>query len=189
MNEMFPPLVGYQSQKAAQMTAYFGKQTKGRIEKLKVIKLLYLAERDFMAMHARPMLYDEFYSLKEGPILAATLRAIDGTTDGVIWDDYIARNGKTVFLVKRVERGDFTEISDTELATLERTWSMFGELSAGQMRDHVFAKFPECRQGPVGRFPITYSDVFKALGFKDAEALALEVENFRLYESAFTTAE
>jgi len=72
-NDLFDPLNGFQSRKAAQIAASFAIKSGGRIEKLKLIKLIYLSERQFASDHDRPMLYDEFYSLKDGPICSSSL--------------------------------------------------------------------------------------------------------------------
>jgi uncharacterized phage-associated protein len=72
------PLVGFKLKKAAQLAAYFSVQSEGLIEKLKLIKLIYLTERRFIANHKHPMLYDELYSLPHGPICSSTLNGIDG---------------------------------------------------------------------------------------------------------------
>ena len=53
----FPMLIGFQSEKAAQIAAYFAVLSGGQIEKLKLIKLMYLADREKMRQFDRPMFY------------------------------------------------------------------------------------------------------------------------------------
>jgi len=61
-------LVGFESRKAAQAAAYFTGLSKSRIDKLKLIKLIYLSEMESIDKRRRPMFFDEFYSMKAGPI-------------------------------------------------------------------------------------------------------------------------
>jgi uncharacterized phage-associated protein len=81
MAAYYAPLVGFESRKAAQISAYFADKEGGSIEKLKLIKLIYLAEREFVKRHGLPMLYDEFFSLKDGPVCSSTLNGINGSID------------------------------------------------------------------------------------------------------------
>jgi len=48
---------------------------------MKLIKLIYLSERESVRSRGRPMIFDEFYSLKDGPISLNALNGINGNTD------------------------------------------------------------------------------------------------------------
>jgi uncharacterized phage-associated protein len=185
MNELFAPLLGFQSRKAAQIAAYFVSESGGKIEKLKLIKLLYLTDRQFMGDHDRPILYDEFYSLKDGPICSASLNGINGIIDPEIWDEYIARNGNIVVAVKSVNRNDMNEVSNAEHSAAQIVWTKFQSMTASGIRNYTHENCPEYRTVSQGRSPITYAEVFRALGKDDVEGLAAEVENFRQYEGMF----
>ncbi|MGA9893403.1 MAG: type II toxin-antitoxin system antitoxin SocA domain-containing protein, partial [Xanthobacteraceae bacterium] len=72
------PIPGYNVRKAAQITAFFAKKEGGSIAVLKVAKLLYLADREFMAAYDLPMLFDELVSMPHGPVTSNTLNYING---------------------------------------------------------------------------------------------------------------
>src|SRR5215204_5006759 len=82
MSESYPsyaaPLVGFRPDKAAQLAAFFAVQSDGMLDKLKLIKLIYMTERKFVGDNHCPMLFDELYSLPHGPICSSTLNGIDG---------------------------------------------------------------------------------------------------------------
>src|SRR5260370_23958324 len=130
------PLVGFKSKKAAQLAAYFAVKSSGTIEKLKLIKLIYLTERRFIKNHRHPMLYDELYSLPHGPICSSTLNGIDGVIHCEIWSDYIARNGNVVVSLKKFGRKDFDELSDAEITVVDRIWRRHGEKTSSQLRNY-----------------------------------------------------
>ncbi len=184
MNELYDPLNGFQSRKAAQIAAFFACLAGGTIEKLKLIKLFYLAEREFMNARGRPMLYDEFYSLKDGPICSATLNGMNGMIDAEIWSSYIARNGNIVTPVRKVSRDALDEVSNAEFQIINHIWTRFGHMSASQIRNYTHEHCPEYRLVLSGRSPITYAEIFHAVGSQDPAALAAAVENFREYDSA-----
>jgi len=58
----------YQEEKSAQIAAFFTKQEGGRIAHIKLIKLLYIADRTSMEESNFPITYDTMKSLPHGPI-------------------------------------------------------------------------------------------------------------------------
>ena len=58
------------------------------------------AERAFISENHHPMLFDEYYSLPNGPVCSSALNGINGIIHEEIWDNYIARNGNIVVTVK-----------------------------------------------------------------------------------------
>ena len=181
------PLVGYRSNKAAQMCAYFALKSGGEIEKLKLIKLIYLTEREFVRQHHIPMLFDELYSLPHGPICSSTLNGIDRVIDGDIWSNFIQMHGKSnAVAVKRFERDDFDEISDAEIAYLDATWGEFGRMTASQIRNWSHKHCPEYTEIDKGRVPISYADILKAFGDDAAEEVEREISELRRAESVLS---
>jgi len=185
--EPFAPLIGFESRKAAQVAAYFALCAGGEIEKLKLTKLLYLAERESMQRHDHPMFYDEFYSLKDGPVCSSALNGINGVIDPATWEQYLARSGNIIVPVKRFTRDDLDEVSNAEVAILDSLWGQFGKMSSGQIRQHTHDHCPEYTEVTKGRLPIQYVDVFKALGKDNADNLAESVSEVRRVESLLST--
>ncbi len=177
------PLVGFKSKKAAQLAAYFAVKSDGLIEKLKLIKLVYWTERRFIANYKHPMLFDELYSLPHGPICSSTLNGIDGVIHEEIWNDYIARNGNIVVSIKRFTRDDLDELSDAEIAIAEKTWRRFGKMTASQLRNYSHQNCPEYTEVEQGRIPISYKQLFEALGIEDSERLEHEIQHVRRLDS------
>lgn len=179
--EFTPPLVGYESRKAAQMVAFFALKSKmpndGVIEKLKLIKLIYLSERESLKQHHTPMLFDEFYSLPHGPICSATLNGIDGkldTNSESLWSEFIARNGNAVVAMKKFARKSLDAINEVEEKILDDIWRRFGNKTSSQLRNYSHKNCPEYFEISRGRMPITYREVMIALGFGESEATLVE---------------
>ncbi len=168
------PLIGFRSRKAAQLCAYFALESEGTIEKLKLIKLLYFAERKFLSENHHPMLFDEYYSLPHGPICSGTLNGIDGVIHGEIWDDYIARNGNVVVAIKRLSRDELDEVSDAELSVVDDIWRKLGHMTASQLRNYSHENCPEYTE-TTGRIPISYKQILEAVGEEDADVLASDI--------------
>ena len=169
------PLVGFRSRKAAQLCAYFATKSEGTIEKLKLIKLLYFAERQFLSENHHPMLFDEYYSLRHGPICSGALNGIDGVIHGEIWDGYIARNGNVVVAIKALSRNELDEVSDAELSVVDEIWKELGHMTASQLRNYSHQNCPEYTE-TEGRIAISYKQILRAVGEKDADVLANDIE-------------
>jgi uncharacterized phage-associated protein len=167
--EMYEPLVGFRSRKGAQVAAFFAAK-ECPIEKLKLIKLIYLSEREFVSEYGEPMLYDELFSLQHGPICFSCLNAIDGKTEEQIWGKYIKRDGsKNILAKKTFEREELDELSDAEFDILNSIWESFGFMTASQIRNYTHKNCPEYTEIERGRVPISYRDILKALGDEDAD--------------------
>lgn len=172
----------FNEQKTAQIAACFISQEGGAMPHLKLMKLMYLAERESMAKHGFPMTGDRFVSMPHGPVLSLTLNHINdqapSSPNG--WDDWISdRAGHMVGLVKEVDGGALDELSRSDLEVLEATWRQFGWMSKYQIRDytHDARNCPEWKDPDGSSCPISYEEVFSALGFAPdaSEAMAAEI--------------
>ncbi|MGH7109580.1 MAG: Panacea domain-containing protein [Stellaceae bacterium] len=177
------PLVGFRSRKAAQLAAFFALKAAGSIEKLKLIKIIYMTERRFLQDHEHPMLFDELYSLPHGPICSSTLNGIDGIIHEDVWDQFIARNGNEISPVKRFSRDDFDELSDAEIDIANRMWTRFRGMTSSQIRNYSHRNCPEYTEIDRGRIPISYREVLEALGNPAAKEIDREIADLRRAES------
>ncbi len=177
--------IGFRSRKAAQIAAYFATQSNDEIEKLKLVKLLYLAERESMQERGRPIIFDEFYSLKHGPICSNALNAINGDLDAAIWNEYLSKDGTVKVKRSRKAAPDkFDELSRSDHVILKSVWEKFGWMTAAQLRNWTHNHCPEYVEVLEGRLPITYADIFKALGFENPDEMAERIREYRSIETA-----
>lgn len=182
------PAIGFRSRKAAQLCAWFAVQSGGTIEKLKLAKLVYLAEREHLDKFEEPMLFDEMYSLPHGPICSSALNGISGVIHAEIWDDYIARNGNLIVATKAFGRDDFDDLSEDDIQIAEGLWRLFGGYTPSQLRNYTHDNCPEYVELAEGRMPISYQDVLRALGSERAEEIEIEVAEIRRAYKTLTQA-
>jgi uncharacterized phage-associated protein len=181
--DKFPALAGFKASKAAQQCAYFAAQERAGVEKLKLIKLIYLAEREFVSRHGHPMLYDELFSLPHGPICSSTLNGINGENNSDVWSSYIKRSGKVVTPTKSLARSDLDQVSDAEIDVLETIWKQFGHMTSSEIRRYTHDHCPEYTEIEKGRIPISYSELFVALGEQFPQEAEDEIRRFRKAEA------
>lgn len=172
----YSPLVGFQGEKAAQVSAKFVERAGGRMDKLKLIKLVYLFERESFRRRRRPALYDEYYSLKDGPICSSSLNGINGDL-GPIWSQYIQKDGKKDIFRSDSAKDDRISASDAEI--IDDLWNQFCNMSASQIRNWTHDNCPEYTEVPQGRKPITVRQLAEALEISDVDAVEREIDEFR----------
>jgi uncharacterized phage-associated protein len=178
------PLIGFRSRKAAQLAAYFAGLSGSQIDKLKLIKLVYMTERGYLGEYHTPLLFDELYSLPHGPICSSTLNGIDGVIHGDVWSEFIGRHGRDrVYTAHTFSRDDLDELSDAAIAIADEVWQKFHGMSAWEIRNWTHDNCPEYTE-TTGRIPISYREVLEAIGDDAAEVVDQEIRDFRRAESA-----
>ena len=71
----------FREDKASQVAAIFLKLRGGRMNHLKLMKLLYLAEREALIRLGRPIIFDYCVSMDHGPVLCQTLNLLHGESE------------------------------------------------------------------------------------------------------------
>lgn len=174
--------------KAAQVAAYFALKSGGAINVLKLVKLIYLANRRFAERYDHPMLNDELVSMDHGPVNSMTLNYINGTQiERDAWDEFVdARAGYDIGLASATLTIDaLDEFSRAELEVLDETWASFGHYSNYQLRDYTHKHCPEWEDPHGSSTPISYEKLFRHLNKKNFEELAADVNTEREISKAF----
>lgn len=176
--------------KVAQMAAYLISKDGERMPHLKLMKLLYLADREAMAQYGAPLSGDRLVSMPHGPVLSMTLNLMDGDTESAEngWEAWISdKENHELSTVRPVARQDLKELSAADLDVLDAVWAKFGHMTKWQIRDYTHEHCPEWKDPHGSSNPIAYQDVFLALGRSQDEAaeLASHIEAERSIDRLF----
>ena len=180
----------FDDQKAGQVAAFFVSAAGGQMDVTKLVKLIYLADREFMNRCGLPITFDRMVSMPHGHVNSQSLECINGTTVCGGWDSWIAdRAGHMVSLVKPASRDALDELSDAEIDALQAVWQQFGPMGKREIRDWTHDHCPEWRDPDGSSRPISYADVFRALGrdHASAEDLAGHIEAHRQIDKLFAS--
>ena len=149
---------------------------------LKLMKLMYLADREAMREYGFPMTGDHFVSMPHGPVLSNTLSHINdeakSSPDGG-WDTWISdKENYQVALVREANEETLDYLSRADLKVLEGIWAKFGKMTKYQIRDytHDAKNCPEWKDPKGSSCPIHYTTVFEALGFSRDLAVSMAAE-------------
>lgn len=172
--------VGFDEQKAAQLAALLASKSPVGMDKLKLIKLIYLVEREFVSRHGHPMLFDDLYSLEHGPICSSALSGLNLKLNERVWRGLICKAGDTISARIEPTRGRLDHLSNAELKVAESVWEKFGHMSASDLRRFTHDNCAEYVEVPKGkRMQISYKDLFAALGFEDPDGCEERVVDVR----------
>jgi uncharacterized phage-associated protein len=173
---------GYDVAKAAQAVVYFAVKSGGKINVLKLTKLLYLAEREFMARHDIPMFYDNLFSMPDGPVTSITLNLINGDARDDVWSQYVAkREGYDVRPAKTFALDELDHLSKADRQILEALFDRFRDFDGFKLRDwtHDPKNVPEWEDPQGSSVPIPLSRVFSKLNKADPKGLEHDVTHHR----------
>lgn len=161
--------MNYSEKKAAQIAAYFIYREGGQIEILKLMKLMYLAERESISEYGEPMTGDRLVSMPHGPVLSCTLDHVNNfieSGDGG-WNYWIKDRENHILALKIEENlpDILLELSEADIAILDDTFKEFGGMSSFELRDYTHDKCIEWEDPDYSSSPIPYSRVLKCVGY------------------------
>ncbi|HUW99140.1 MAG TPA: Panacea domain-containing protein [Acidiferrobacter sp.] len=176
----------FQEAKAAEVAAFFllkTAQRNGSITLLKLMKLMYLSERESYRLFGEPIIGDALVSMPHGPVLSATLNFINAAPEerdgGSYWDKLIAER-EDRYMTLRPDSGvasadDLLQLSEADADILEDIWKKFGSWSASKLRyyTHDPKNCPEWEDPDGSSIPIKLETLFRALEFNENQITAI----------------
>jgi uncharacterized phage-associated protein len=163
----------FNDKKTAQIAAFFCERSGAQIHVLKLVKLIYLADRKSLGDTGYSMTNDDHYSLPHGPVNSITRDLIQGVKDSEDWSGLIAaRAGNEIGLSKAFNNIDDTdELSDNEVVMMESIWDEFGQMDRFELVEYTHKNCPEWEDPHGGATLIPVSRILKFLGVEKSEEL------------------
>jgi len=148
----------------------------GQMNYMKLIKLLYLIDREALMRWGRPVTFDAYVSMKHGPVLSHTLNLInEGPEPGreSYWDKFISEPYSYSVSLKKKCVDD--ELSDAEVSLIEEIFRKYQHLDQWEMVNVVHA-LREWQDPGDSAIPIDYRDILEASNKTEAEIAAIVEE-------------
>ena len=152
----------------------------GKINVLKVIKLVYLADRESVRRRGHPILDESRFSMPHGPVNSLTLDYLNGSyRDDGGWSQFLTdRANNEVGLAN----GDITyemldELSQREADILENTWAEFGNMDGFDLADWTHDNIPEWEDPNGSSRQIPLERMISAVGLDKPIERARELES------------
>ena len=170
----------YSENKAAQMAGYLLLKRGGRMAYIKLMKLLYLADREYMISYGDSMTGDRAVSMNNGPVLSRTYDLLKSGSplEESPWDDWIKGESNYEVSVKKPVHGledddAFDELSRADIKILDKVFSEFGHYKRFELCELTHRICSEWQDPHGSSVAINPKSIFMAGGKSEAEAEAL----------------
>lgn len=167
----------YREDKATQAAARLLKLRGGRMSHLKLIKLLYLVERESLARFGAPLSYDTYVSMPHGPVVSSTLDRINTREvyqDGY-WDRVIAPKTDHEVSLRDLDDVPDDQLSPAELALIDEIFARYGKWSRWQLVDFTHT-LPEWIDPQGSSIPISPDEILRNEGYSDEDIAQIKAE-------------
>ncbi|MEI4195885.1 Panacea domain-containing protein [Roseovarius sp. E0-M6] len=172
--------MSYDPRKAAQTIAFFAMKEGGAINVLKVIKLVYLADRESLRLRGHPIQDEGRVSMPHGPVNSLTLDYLNGFyRDDGGWSQFLRdrANNDVGLASQEVTPDSLDELSKREIGILENVWAEFGHMDRFDLADWTHDNIAEWEDpnGSSRRIPL--DRMMAAVGLDKPIERARELES------------
>jgi uncharacterized phage-associated protein len=166
----------FNEKKATQAAARFLNFRGGRMNYMKLIKLLYMLDREALLSWGRPVTFDTYFSMRLGPVLSEVHDLITDPQDPDLGPSFwgIHISDPSHYSVALVDDPGSDELSEAEMQLIEEVWAKYGHFAPFDLVEHLHQILPEWKDVQSGRVPIEYADILKAGGKPSDEISAVE---------------
>ncbi len=117
----------FNEEKATEAASFLLHLNGGKMNYMKMIKLLYLIDRKALEKWERPVTNDTYYSMKDGQILSNVLDLAKNNFIGKYWHSHIAKSGRYwVELISELK--ELKKLSPAEVELIESVYGELGKL-------------------------------------------------------------
>ena len=162
--------------KATQAAARLLKLRGGKMSYIKLIKLLYLADREALIRWGRPITTDCYVSMDNGPVVSRIydlIRNEPSPNSVQIWGKFIS--AAEDYEVRLLGYPGSCELSPAEEQLIDEVFGQYGQKSRWAIVDYTYG-LPEWIHPDGGALPIEYRDILSAADKTEAEIFAIEEE-------------
>lgn len=159
----------YNRRKAIQAVLWFLNKHGNKLNKVHLIKLIFLADQHHLFRYARPIVGGQYFAMKLGPVPSELLDDIDrSATDGTLPFTLKAYDVVT----ETTANEDF--LSESDIETLGAVNTKYGDMDKyrlSRLTHRLRAYAANWPEGSEGRNPLPYKDFF--LDTKDKSMLEI----------------
>ncbi len=163
----------FNSDKASQAILWLIQRNNGSMEKLKLVKLLFLADREHLAKYGRPIIGGTYYAMDYGPVSSELLSCLNEAESGTL--PFRIENQ---FKLVANKTCDEEWLSQSDLDVLDGIYKRYGHIDRFRLSEitHELKAYKKNEPTEGGRRLLPYEDFFLDLDDKARKMLALICE-------------
>ena len=166
-------------------TVLLKEHTEHRMSRLRLLKLLYIADREYLATKARPITGDNVVAMDHGPVLTTAYDLIKGQDfNARKWQHYLETRGLNVVLIHDPGVG---KLSRHEIATLQEVARRFRDDNDWDVAEHThtFSEWKKNKPPKKSSKAIPLDDILEATKQTARKAALLADQHRRAKADAF----
>ena len=174
----------FKEEDTTQVAAFFLKLNDKKMNYLKLLKLLYITDKEALLRYGRPITYDNYVSMDCGPILIQTFNIINGCVEperNKYWSEFISKPEN--YEVTLLRESSIDRLSQNEHELIKDIFREFGTKDQWELVK-ITQNFLEW-QDPLGSIiPIDYRDILRAgnISEQEIDIILEEIEHFNYVE-------
>jgi len=183
----------YREEKAVQVAALLLEKEGGSMNYTKLIKLMYVIEQRSIINRGLPVIFDNLYSLPNGPILSSTLNNINGQTyssGSKLWNQFIVKSERDQYAVNLIQKPGIGKLSRAEITLIDAAYQELGHMTYNQLIEWVHdpVNVPEWQDPNGSSIPIKIEDILSKAGYSDDYTVNLldELKSLEVASEYFT---
>jgi uncharacterized phage-associated protein len=176
---------GFDERKSTQLAAQFLSLAGRKMKYIRLIKLLYIADREALGKWLYPLTGDTYYSLRHGPVVSTIYDLVTQDpefSEPTFWGNHIKTSGYDVLL----RHDPSTDaLAPAEITLVHNVHEEYKDIDTWNLVKKTHEEFPEWEDPGLSRIPITYEAILKAMGMDEdgARERASEIEDHNYFRS------
>jgi uncharacterized phage-associated protein len=149
----------YNEQKATQAAARFLALRGGWMDKINLMKLMYIADREALRQWGSTITSDMYVSMNNGPVLSRTYDVMKSDTPSY-WSSFIQKGQHHELLL--IKESPCDALSQKECALIDELFKEYGQTDQWELVQLTHS-FKEWRNPNGSTLPISLTDILSAL--------------------------
>jgi len=165
----------FDERKATHLAAYLLQKSKSSsLYLIKLMKLLYITDRESLQQLGHPVTYDTYVSMDNGPVLSHTLNLMNGMVQdhAGIWDAMISDRNDNKIAISDDCEVSYDSLSEAELGIADQVFKKYGHVPRFDLVK-ITHTFPEWQNPEGSVLNISHEDILKATDLDDGQIEAI----------------
>ena len=161
----------YRPEKSTQAAHYLLSLSPGGMEYIRLIKLMYLADREALEGWGYSISTDRYVSMEHGTVLSRVLNHIS-ENDSVHWNDLIQASKYSEFTLCASKECDYSQLSKREMNIIQEIYEKYKDMKTWDLIENVIHKLAEWDKSVAETHtskPIPLENLLGILGYNETE--------------------